>query len=100
MNKIVVTTDFSANSKKGILFAIQLATQTKCELIFFNVVQIFMPAIWDNTYYFQFENDELKRSQDYLKEFIAAIYAKANITNQNYKYVCKVGISASNEAIE
>ena len=51
MNKIVVTTDFSNNSKKGILFAMQLAKQHHYELVFYNVVQIYMPTIWDNVYY-------------------------------------------------
>jgi nucleotide-binding universal stress UspA family protein len=98
--KILVTTDFSANSKKAILFAMQLSQQTHCELIFFNVVQIFMPTIWDNTYYFEFEGDELKRNQVELERFIKTIYKANNLHNENYKCVCKVGISASNEAIE
>lgn len=37
MKRILVTTDFSANSKAGVRFAIQLALQTKCELVFYNV---------------------------------------------------------------
>ena len=66
MKKIVVTTDFSENSKKGILFAIQLASQTDCELIFYNVVSIYMPTIWDNVYYNEFQTGELERSQSFL----------------------------------
>jgi nucleotide-binding universal stress UspA family protein len=98
--KIVVTTDFSANSKKGILFAIQLAKQTNCELIFYNVVQIYQPTIWDTTYYNVFEVDELQRSQDVLDNFIKGILLDNSIKNLNYKCVSEIGVSASNGIIE
>lgn len=98
--KIVVTTDFSSNSKKGILFAMQLAHQTNCELIFYNVVQIYQPTIWDTTYYNVFEVDELQRSQDALEIFIDKIYKENNFGNQNFKCICEIGMSASNEIIE
>ncbi|WP_310556309.1 universal stress protein [Flavobacterium sp.] len=100
MDKIVVTTDFSANSKKGILFALQLATQTNCELIFYNVVTIFRPSIWDNVYYAQFEMDELKRSQILIDKFIKRILHQNKISKINYKCVCEVGMVASNQIIE
>ncbi len=100
MKKIVVATDFSNNSKKGILFAIQLAKQTNCELIFYNVVQIYQPTIWDQTYYNVYEVDELQRSQDVLENFIATIYEDNNVENYNFKCICEIGVSASNEIIE
>lgn len=98
--KIVVTTDFSVNSKKGILFAMQLATQTNCELIFYNVVTIFRPTIWDNVYYEQFEIDELERSKKFIEKFITDIHHKSKIPNIKYKCVCEVGMVASNQIIE
>ena len=100
MKKVVVTTDFSQNSKKGILFSMQLAKQTDYELIFYNVVQIFRPTIWDNVYYGQFEVDELARSQRTLELFIETIIQKNKISGFKYSCVCEVGVSASNEAIE
>ena len=98
--KIVVATDFSANSKKGILFAIQLAKQTNCELIFYNVVQIFQPTIWETNYYNVYEVDELKRSQDFLDRYIAGIFLDNNVANYNYVCVSEIGVSAGNEIIE
>ncbi len=100
MNKIVVTTDFSNNSKKGILFAMQLAKQNHYELVFYNVVQIYMPTIWDNAYYGQFEFNELSRSQIYLEQYIKAIYLANNVSTENYQCVCEIGYSASNAIIE
>lgn len=100
MKKVVVTTDFSENSKKGILFALQMAKQTDCELIFYNVVQIFRPSIWDNVYYGQFESDEVTRSQHTLESFIKSIVLKSNMDDSPYSCVCEVGMSASNAVIE
>ena len=100
MKKVVVTTDFSSNSKKGILFAIQLAKQTNCELIFYNVVQIYQPTIWDITYFNVYEVDELQNSQNVLENFIGLIYEENKIKKSNYKCICEIGVSASNEIIE
>lgn len=100
MKKLLVATDFSSNSKKGIHFAIQFATQSNCELIFYNVVEIFRPYIWDEIYYDQYELRELKRNQKKLEQFIHDIYKKSKIQKPVYSCVCQVGISASNKIIE
>lgn len=99
MTKILVTTDFSVNSKKGVLFAMQLAKQTQCELIFYNVVKIFRPTIWDNVYYEEFEIKEITRSQKFLEKFISDLFLKTKITNVTYKCVCEVAMVASNQII-
>ncbi len=98
--KIVVATDFSDNSKKGILFAIQLAKQSNCELVFYNVVQIYQPTIWDTSYYNVYEVDELQRNQEFLDNFIGGIYLDNSIENQKYECICEIGVSAGNEIIE
>jgi len=100
MKKLLVTTDFSPNSKKGIHFAIQLAIQSRCELVFFNVVEIFRPYIWDQIYYDQYELTELKRNQKKLELFIHDLIKKSNIPKPSYSCICQVGISASNKIIE
>lgn len=100
MKKILVATDFSSNSRKGIHFAIQLATQTNCELIFYNVVEIFRPSIWDQVYYGEYETNELNKSQKTLEQFIHTIYQKSKVQKIPYKCVCQVGVSASDQIIE
>jgi nucleotide-binding universal stress UspA family protein len=100
MKKVLVTTDFSPNSKKGIHFAMQLAMQSNCELIFFNVVEIFRPYIWDQIYYDQYELTELERSQMKLEQFIHDLYKNSTLLKKSYSCVCQVGNSASNTIIE
>ena len=72
--KIVVTTDFSDNSKKGILFAIQLSKQTDCQLVFYHVIQLYQPSIWDNVYYDTYQLDEVSRATTVLQNFIKSIF--------------------------
>ena len=100
MKKILVTTDFSSNSRKGIHFAMQLATQMQCEIIYYSVVEIFRPTIWDLDYYKKFEEAEFNRNQKKLEQFIHTIYQKSNIAKTSYQCVCQIGISASNQIIE
>ncbi len=99
MKKIVVATDFSENSKKGILFSMQLAKQMDCELIFYNVIQIYQPTIWDQTYYNVYQDDELQRCQEIMDNFIARMIEDNNIDVFNFKCVCEIGITASDEII-
>jgi len=44
MKKILVTKDFSTHSKAGLRFAMQLATQTEVELVFFHCFQAPIPT--------------------------------------------------------
>jgi nucleotide-binding universal stress UspA family protein len=100
MIKILVATDFSSTSRKGIRFAMQLASQIECELIFYHVVEIFKPSIWDMAYYNQYEANELYESQKILEQFIQTIYQKSKIQKKTYKCVCQVSTSFGNQIIE
>ncbi|MBL0235932.1 MAG: universal stress protein [Saprospiraceae bacterium] len=48
MNKILATTDLSTNSKAGLRFAMQLADQLKCELIFYYAIEVLKPISWSS----------------------------------------------------
>ena len=62
MKKILVTTDFSANSKKAIRFAMQLASQNNYKLVFYNVTTVMeKPSIWDIIYYGNYESAEIRK---------------------------------------
>ena len=89
MKKILVTTDFSNISKAGIRFAIQFASQTPCELIFYSVNTKELSDSIENYY--------KKTTQDYkLKKFILSIYkttkklvGKAEFVTENQTHVAK-----------
>ena len=74
MKKILVTTDFSANSKAGIRFAIQLASQTPCKLIFFYVKGSLAVDAWSQVDYNDAKNAENILLKHKLNKFIKDIY--------------------------
>jgi len=74
MKKILVTTDFSSNSKAAIRFAIQMATQQDCELTFFHSYYVMKPTSWGEKTFKSYENDEATKLKDKLLKFVAAIY--------------------------
>jgi nucleotide-binding universal stress UspA family protein len=92
MNKILVTTDFSDKSKAAILFAIQLATQTKCTLTFINIHHIPSPTAWDIVRIKEYENEQLLLQQNKLCHFVDKIYASLKIPAMNTACVVKMAI--------
>ena len=61
MDKILVTTDFSSNSKAGLRFAIQLASQHKYELTFFHSYYIMKPTSWNDETSAAYEKSEAEK---------------------------------------
>ena len=82
MKKILVTTDLSNNSKAGLLFAIQLASQTKFELTFLHVYNI-IPTAWDIKRVEEYEKTETKIIQEKLNRFVDKIYKRLGFPNTN-----------------
>jgi nucleotide-binding universal stress UspA family protein len=74
MEKILVTTDFSENSKAGMRFAIRLAKQYKFELTFFHVCNIILPTAWSNSKPDGYEQAEVEKMKDKLDAFVKKIY--------------------------
>lgn len=99
MAKILVTTDFSTNSKTGIRFAIQLASQTNCELIFYYIIQILKPTVWNQDNWEAYVEKEVNRHQIKLNKFIHAIYKTTKLKEPNYKCICEVETEVDKQII-
>lgn len=74
MKKILVTTDFSVNSKVGIRFAHQLSLQNTAELTYLHVAHISKPTGWTEDKFTNFESKELKRFRMELEAFVSSVY--------------------------
>jgi len=86
MKKILVTTDFSANSKVGIRFAQQLSLQHDLELTFLHVAHISKPSSWSADKFTNFENKELTRFGNELEAFVSGVYLGMDTKPLNVKY--------------
>ena len=92
MKKILVTTDFSENSKAGLYFAIQLASQNDAELTFFNTYHILVPTAWNDVRVGGYEQDEAQKIVEKLNSFVAETYKELNIIGAQYKCVIKSSV--------
>lgn len=86
MERILVATDQSANSKSAIRFAVQLAAQRKADLIILQVYHLLKPAEWSD-HIFAIHTDNFKKKlTEELSSFIAGIYRGINALNINCQF--------------
>lgn len=74
MEKILVTTDQSINSKAAIRLAIKLAKQRQAELIILHVYHLLKPFKWTAAAFEQYTTQFREKAIEELKVFIAEIY--------------------------
>lgn len=90
--KILVTTDFSANSKAGLRFAIQLASQHKVELTFFHSHYIMKPTSWSDATFSAYEKTEANKILNNLKRFVESTYKSMKGDSKYSKCVIKSSV--------
>jgi len=86
MKKILVTTDFSANSKAGIRFAVQMSQQEKCELTFFHSCHIVQPKAGEQKSFNSYEKSEILKFRNQLEKFVSSVYKSMGIVPGKIHY--------------
>jgi nucleotide-binding universal stress UspA family protein len=72
--KLLVTTDFSTNSKGAIRFAQTLANQAdNVEIVFYHALTIMKPTRWNERFYHSYEEEEIKRLTAELRKFVFSV---------------------------
>ncbi|MBL7747085.1 MAG: universal stress protein [Chitinophagaceae bacterium] len=94
MKKILVPTDFSANSKSGIRYAINWASRQKFEITFIHVLYILRPTQWSDAFFEKYAEQEETICRKKFETFIAGIYRNMNIKPGKHSYKIIQGISA------
>ena len=92
MKKILATTDFSEHSKAGLHFAIQLASQSNFEIVFFHTYHVLIPTAWNEVIIEGYEKDEAIIIQEKLNSFVGNIYKELNIEGENYTCIIKSSV--------
>lgn len=99
--KLLVTTDFSANSKGAIRFAQTLSRQTEnIEVIFYHAIHIMKPTVWSDVFFKAYKNDELARLTADLKKFIHATIGKDKGNFSDVKFVVDNCISTEKDILK
>lgn len=102
MNKILVAIDFSVNSKKTIRFAIQLAAQTKAEIIFYHMVNMITPVsdvAWNYAYYSQFQEEDIQLYKKQLEKLVKSVYTDKLPSRVKYLCDCEMGNNVGDQII-
>jgi len=98
--KLLVTTDFSANSKGAIRFAQSLAKQSKnVSVIFYHSIHIMKPTRWSDTFFKSYQEEEIDRLIGALKRFIYASIGKDKENFFTIKFVVENCISTKKNII-
>ncbi|MDP9079383.1 MAG: universal stress protein [Bacteroidota bacterium] len=87
MEKIVVTTDQSVNSKAAIRFAIKLAKQRNAELTILHVYHLLRPFKWSEHAFAEYTDIFRKKAVKELTSFIAGIYHEIHEPDIDYQLV-------------
>ena len=99
--KLLVTTDFSANSKGAIRFAQTLAKQAKnVEVIFYYAIHILKPTRWNDVFFSQYKDDEIERLSSDLKKFTYATIGKDKDKFRSIKFVVENCISTEKDIVK
>jgi len=93
MQKIFVTTDFSANSKAAIRFAIQFAKENPSEIIFYNIFEGVADNNWDPKKKLASHKEERIAK---LNKFVETIYKENAIKPASFKCIVDIGIDTKN----
>lgn len=91
MKTILVTTDFSANSKAGVRFAQQLSAQSGARLIFYHVIEILKPTSWNEKKYRAFASGKIKEATGKLSEFVTKTIQPSPLATPVMEFICEVG---------
>ena len=98
--KLLVTTDFSANSKGAIRFAQTLSKQSKnVEVIFYHAIHIMKPTRWSDTFFKGYKDEEIKRLSADLKKFIYSTIGKDKGKFTSIKFIVDNCISTEKDII-
>ena len=100
MKRILVTTDFSANSKAGLRFAIQLASQYAYDLTFFHSYHIARSTAWSDVVFNSFEKSETTKIKKRLYRFVDSVYKSMGITAKKTECVIKKSFLTDSNIME
>lgn len=99
--KLLVTTDFSANSNGAIRFAQSLARQSKnVDVVFYHAIHMMKPTRWSDAFYKAYKEGETARITAELQKFVQANIGKSNTGFTSVKFVVDNCISTVKDIIE
>jgi nucleotide-binding universal stress UspA family protein len=99
--KLLVTTDFSSNSKSAIKFASVLANkESGSEIIFYHAIQVMKPTSWSDAHFKKYLDGEIKRLTSEMQTFVSKTTAKSLDKKVKTKFIIENSLSTEKAIIE
>jgi len=92
MKRILAPTDLSANSKPGLIFALQLAQKNNATLEFIYVHQFMRPVSWSDDYFDRHKMAQTKVNREALARFVERVSVDARMPLGRHAHVVEEGI--------
>ena len=100
MKKILVTTDLSANTKAGMRFAIQLASQHNYELSFFHSYYVMKPTSWSDASFYHLEKKSKETIEKKLNVLVDSVYKSMKRSSKNKKCIISSAVLADSDIMD
>lgn len=100
MKTILITTDFSANSKSAIRFAVQMSSQMACKFVFYSVLETTAPTSWPKIEVQRFLDSELSKGQKQLQNFVEKTFKQLKVSHIRYQCEVQIGNNISGMIVE
>ena len=98
--KLLITTDFSVNSKGAIRFAKSLAKQSSdIEATFYHSVHFMKPTAWSDAFFKSYKEEEIERLTVELKKFVFSTIGQDKDNFTNAKFVIDSAISTEKDIL-
>jgi len=98
--KILVPTDFSAHSRSGIRFALEVALKMKARPVFYTVIEKIHPDSSFDTIYESYSKSYILETTQKLKSFIKSVWKKEERLLANSDYIVEIGLPTDEMIIE
>ena len=98
--RLLVTTDFSTNSKGAIRFAQSIAKQSSnIEVTFYHAVYFMKPTRWSDKFFNAYSKEEIERLTAELKKLVLATLGKDKNKFISIKFVVDSAVSTEKQII-
>ena len=100
MEKIIVTTDLSANSRSAMRFAIQLAAQRDAQVVFLYVYQVLRASFWSDELYAYYVERQKENALQELRPIVRSVYRSLDKSPFNHEVVAYHNLDVTEGILE
>ncbi len=99
-NPLLVTTDFSGNSRSAVRFAIEMAEKTNRTLIFLHCLPYLRLSRWTDAQYQIYAKEERKDAEKKLTRFVSSLFRSAGVKDPQFECIVKHSVDVHKTIVQ